>query len=561
MFYKPHLNAYKLPKSIPLLVFTHGLGGSAAQFVSLLTSLINQAPCLAIDLPGFGRSEFAPRNDKAYTTHALAELVATIIKDYRDAENDQKVVLVGHSMGCSINALLTSSTSPLTHLLGDDIIGCIAICPKGESPTQNEATVLRRLAWLPSPIFDLLRLVDRRGGLASRSVTRIVGDSADDETRKMQVKFNMQSESAVFLRVVAAGIGAEGMPGKAIWSGIKVPLFLVGGESDRITPAQEVENIKEWLTESHHLGSESHNNDSEPKHPALPVTTGDTAAAENTVAPSQPSSDPPRMDSGVAIKDSHTSTKHAFALKTTTFPAPAAHGLLYSTPTVRILSGMLENFLATHIDERLGASWQLHALTTSGKWDVKNLKKWQAVSACSEPIGGIFRAMKTMREVDPVHSPKEFVKVWSRGVIEDGVAVVVDISHETPVYHPEGLESAGVRYFKFPTVSKEKPRPDEVDAFVKLVDGLRRDYGLGKEDGKGEGGGRATIGVHCHYGFNRTGFFIVCYLVEREGYRLQDAVQEFGEKRPPGIRHEHFVNELYVRYAVKMERRGTVIGM
>lgn len=56
------------------------------------------------------------------------------------------------------------------------------------------------------------------------------------------------------------------------------------------------------------------------------------------------------------------------------------------------------------------------------------------------------------------------------------------------------------------------------------------------------------------------GFFIVCYLVEREGYRLQDAIQEFYEKRPPGIKHDHFVNELYVRYAVKMERRGTVVG-
>lgn len=62
-----------------------------------------------------------------------------------------------------------------------------------------------------------------------------------------------------------------------------------------------------------------------------------------------------------------------------------------------------------------------------------------------------------------------------------------------------------------------------------------------------------------HYGFNRTGYFIVCYLVEREGYRVQDAIQEFGEKRRPGIRHDHFVNELYVRYAVKLERRGTII--
>jgi protein-tyrosine phosphatase len=242
-------------------------------------------------------------------------------------------------------------------------------------------------------------------------------------------------------------------------------------------------------------------------------------------------------------------------LKTTIFPEPAAHGLMYSTSTVRILAGMIESFLSDHIDERLGAAWQLHTLTTAGKWDVKNLKKWQAVDACSEPIGGIFRAMKTMREVDDVHSPQEFVKHWSSAVIPDGVAVVMDISHETPVYRPAGLEDGGVEYMKFPTVSKEKPKAEEVEQFIALVDKLRKSS---KFEPTGNGTARPTIGVHCHYGFNRTGFFIVCYLVEREGYRLQDAIEEFKTKRPPGIKHDHFVNELYVWYAVKMERRATL---
>lgn len=49
--------------------------------------------------------------------------------------------------------------------------------------------------------------------------------------------------------------------------------------------------------------------------------------------------------------------------------------------------------------------------------------------------------------------------------------------------------------------------------------------------------------------------------MERLGYRLQDAVAEFAEKRTPGIKHDHFVNELFVRYAVKIERRGTVVGI
>jgi hypothetical protein len=369
----------------------------------------------------------------------------------------------------------------------------IALCPIAEpySPAKT------RLSWLPSPIFDLFRLWDRRGGTASNSVLRAVGPGADEETRKLQLKFNMQSESAPFLRTLGTSIGSYGLPGKAVWSGIKVPLFLVAGDSDTLTPAEHVETITGWLTKSPVL--EGKTPQKEDKTSTLPSTTADTTAAERVVQPTKPDADPPRMDSGTLIKDEQTSTKHSFSLKTTVFPAPAAHGLMYMNATVRILSGMIENFLADHIDKRLGRPWQLHHLTTSGKWDVKNLEKWDKIDACSVPIGGIFRAMKTMREVDEKHCPKEFVKNFGFKALPDGVKVVLDISHETPVYHPEGLEEAGVRYVKFPTVSKEKPRPEEVDEFIKIVDGLRNDKELKLKETDAEGK-HPTIGVHCHYG-------------------------------------------------------------
>jgi len=139
-------------------------------------------------------------------------------------------------------------------------------------------------------------------------------------------------------------------------------------------------------------------------------------------------------------------------------------------------------------------------MTTSGKWDVKNLKKWQSVDPCSAPIGGVFRAMKTMREVDDVHQPKEFVKRFSSSVLPDGVAIVVDISHESPVYDPKGLEEGGVEYHKFPTVSKLPPTPDEVEQFISLIDQLRRSEKVQPKDGEAV---HPVIGVHCHYGFNR----------------------------------------------------------
>jgi protein-tyrosine phosphatase len=226
---------------------------------------------------------------------------------------------------------------------------------------------------------------------------------------------------------------------------------------------------------------------------------------------------------------------------------------LYATSTVRILSGLIQSFVATHVDHRLSLGWQLQHLSTEGKWDVKNLAKWQAVEPVSEPIAGIFRAQKTLREIDEEHTPSVYVKRWgTNSGIKHGVRMVVDISHESPVYDPKGLEEGGIEYHKFPTVSKLPPTVEEVAAFSALIDSLREQLRKPEEP---EG---AVIAVHCHYGFNRTGFFLVSYMVEKLGWRLQDALEEFTEKRAPGIRHEHFVNELFVRYMVNLERRPTL---
>lgn len=145
-------------------------------------------------------------------------------------------------------------------------------------------------------------------------------------------------------------------------------------------------------------------------------------------------------------------------------PAPATHALLFVPKTVRTLSGLICDFLSEHITGRLDLGWQLQYLSQEGKWDVKNLAKWQSVRPVSEPIEGIFRAMKTLREVDEEHSPKEFAAKWG-GEIKD----IIDISHDNPVYDPLGLERDGIKYHKFPTVSKIPPTDAEVDTFVNLV--------------------------------------------------------------------------------------------
>jgi len=189
---------------------------------------------------------------------------------------------------------------------------------------------------------------------------------------------------------------------------------------------------------------------------------------------------------------------------------------------------------------------------------VKNLAKWQAVKPVSEPINDIFRAMKTLREVDESHSPEVFVKEWGSQITD-----IVDISHDNPVYDPRGLEKGGIRYHKFPTVcspgyprlsqshcmqvSKIPPTESEVAGFIALIDRIR-------EEQKTPG----FIGVHCHYGFNRTGFFVACYCIEKDNYSVSEAISEFAKKRPKGIKHSHFKDELFVRYCKGLKRAPTL---
>lgn len=413
VFYHAHPQAGKLPKDLPLLVFMHGLGGNATQFSPLLTSLTNVAPCLAIDLPGCGLSDFKPKDPAAYSTAAFAELLCAAIDRFRDRENNQQVVLIGHSMGCSIASLLASSVSPLqARLRVDYIIGMIAICPRANAPSPKEVAAVDRLRWVPALLFDVMRFFDRRGGLNSPSVTRVVGKGADVETRQLQQRFNKQSKSAVVLRFVTAALPvsrastdakAVPWPGKEIWSGVKVPLFLVAGEADHITPPTEVDQIAQWLsrrsdatdslmpaesvaaTEAEQrarqlmsdVAPDEHQLDEEPSDSveaadAVPTTAGDFQLAQYRLSKDDDGtgqSEPLHRGSMTEhTKDDLKSTKHSFVLKTTILPAPAAHGLMYATSTVRILSGLIEGFLARHIDERLSLGWQLQSMTTSGKW-------------------------------------------------------------------------------------------------------------------------------------------------------------------------------------------------
>jgi pimeloyl-ACP methyl ester carboxylesterase/protein-tyrosine phosphatase len=552
-----------------------------AQFNPILLSLSNLASCLAIDLPGCGLSTFEPTKWAAYSSDALAHLLAVVIETYRATDENQQVILVGHSMGCSLAALLASPSSPHAHLLSKHVAGLIAICPKADPLTPEELKKIQGATSMPVFIFDLLRKWDRRGGINSASVLRMTGPDADEETRKLQLRFNKQSRTAVWQRMARGTCPSQaggGLPGRETWAGLQIPMFLAGGEADHVTPVLNVKRIVEFLGRDVSAIEPPSEKASLPiaaapfdpaivdlatpprKHqdsgidaadlPKLAdddnVTTSTSGSSviteEGTTDGSTATADAPLIAATGTPASNHPSPHpRRLVVKTAIMPRPAAHSLLFAPSTSRIMSGLIGSFIADHIDPRLSLAWQLQYLSTEGKWDVKNLEKWRAVRPVSEPIAGVFRAMKTLREVDEEHTPTVLAQKWA-----GKISAVIDISHDNPVYDPKGLEQNGIPYHKFPTVSKQPPLPEEVKVFIDLVDQIRAE----KKSG--------LIAVHCHYGFNRTGFFLVSYLIERLGYRVEDAVDHFQQVRPPGIRHSHFIDMLHVRYCRGLKKAPTL---
>lgn len=82
----------------------------------------------------------------------------------------------------------------------------------------------------------------------------------------------------------------------------------------------------------------------------------------------------------------------------------------------------------------------------------------------------------------------------------------------------------------------EAPTIEQTSAFVKVCENFISTKPL------------ESIGVHCTHGFNRTGFLIVAYLVEKEDWGVDAAVRQYATARPPGIYKQDYLDELFKRY-------------
>ncbi|KAI8385007.1 uncharacterized protein BYT42DRAFT_592969 [Radiomyces spectabilis] len=465
---------HELGSKVPLVVFIHGLGGQVAQWERQIKYFSQTAHVLAVDLLGCGKSE-VESSWHSYTTASLVDDIKSLLLD---RYHYPSTVIVAHSYGCSIATYVASSPE-----VQKSLKALVLISPK-EGLSQAHKENVKRLRWIPNSLFDFARVADRKGGLYSKSVERFLGLHAEDQYRRWQLRWNLQSRTSVYKRFVH---GAT-FPDVSIYQKIKVGVLLIGGSEDKITPPNDMNIIRNHLLGLDPSETEWSNIDQ----------------AENL-----------RVPVPYVIPD-------------------VSHMPMVVKP--ELVNPVMSDFLIKNCGlHTLSGAWQvLNRTKGENKWDLKNYEKWaRTPNITAIPIGpSQFRAMKVMRQTDPHHCPSAFLAKYPE------IGFIIDISNDSPPYRTTDFENSRIEYIKIRTVSKIPPTREDVERFIATVDACREK----RPD--------MQIAVHCHYGFNRTGFFICCYMIERLGVSVPDAIRYFAEARAPGIRHLHFIDELYLRYVL-----------
>jgi pimeloyl-ACP methyl ester carboxylesterase len=98
---------YGGPDDGPRLVLVHGLGGSLTSWAAVGPQLARIARVIALDLPGFGRSPGSPRSVTLTANQVLLHRFLVQVAG-------TPVILVGHSMGGTIAAMLSAQLPAIT---------------------------------------------------------------------------------------------------------------------------------------------------------------------------------------------------------------------------------------------------------------------------------------------------------------------------------------------------------------------------------------------------------------------------------------------------------------
>ena len=173
---------------------------------------------------------------------------------------------------------------------------------------------------------------------------------------------------------------------------------------------------------------------------------------------------------------------------------------------------------------------------------LNKLQKWGDYASFGEPVApSKFIPMKTPLSPTLLADPAAFENVLTLPAFLEAqlklgrkVGLIIDLSNHDCLYH-DGVP-ADVRRVHVRNVAKSVPDVAVVSEAVAVA----ADFWASNPD--------EHVAIHCAYGFNRTGFVLCCYLIEKCGLSADEALESFARSRAPGVKHERFKEALRARY-------------
>uniref|UniRef100_A0A8D2ZIR1 mRNA-capping enzyme n=1 Tax=Scophthalmus maximus TaxID=52904 RepID=A0A8D2ZIR1_SCOMX len=169
--------------------------------------------------------------------------------------------------------------------------------------------------------------------------------------------------------------------------------------------------------------------------------------------------------------------------------------------------------------------------------------RWRNCPRRGQPVAAKFLPMKTMlgpRYDDQVAEECRFHPDMLFNFLKSlkvKMGLLVDLTNTTRFYDRNDIEKEGITYVKLPCKGHgECPSKEMTAKFIRLCEHFI------------EKNPTELIGVHCTHGFNRTGFLICAYLVEKMDWSVEAAVAAFTQSRAPGIYKGDYLKELFRRY-------------
>jgi pimeloyl-ACP methyl ester carboxylesterase len=224
------------PDAEPAL-FIHGLGGSATNWTDLAWLVKQRLAVESIDLPGFGRSGPAPREDYSLRAHA-----DTVIA-YLEQSGRGPVHLVANSMGGAI-AIVVAAERP-------DLLRTLTLISPAVPDIRLRAHPLRsdpRMALLVVPGLGGVAMRRVAGFPAEQRVKATIAMVFADRSRYPRARLEEAIEEAkereqmhwanqAFLRSMRGLARSQFIRGGRAWSQlrtVRVPTLVIWGDTDRL---------------------------------------------------------------------------------------------------------------------------------------------------------------------------------------------------------------------------------------------------------------------------------------------------------------------------------------